>query len=371
MDYTGNLCAGCNLTFEPDDDVVVCPECGTPQHRECYEKENKCVNSHKHADSFIWHDVTVKKAPAEAPKRETVACPNCGNENPKGSDVCNSCGMKFTLFGMNVVDAMHENESNRGNINSDIPDYKAPFTLGEGEGFEDREQKMNDATEAMKTLFTDILLENEENKSQGDGRINLGGPFPLDDEIDGVRTNTIGNFIGSNALGYISKFRRIQAGSKISFNFAAFFLNPYWFFFRKLYKAGIIFMTLSLALSILCVPSAISLMDYIESLAVTLPETVDSLTEAQMAEITNNTLEAMAPFASFFFANILLHFVCGFSANHIYKKYVIENAGKAEKMPDKKSAVTHIVKYGGSSILIAGGAYLAQEFLMMLVSNLL
>lgn len=373
MDYTGNICPGCDIAFTDCDDIVVCPECGTPQHRECYEKENKCVNSDKHAEGYVWQGVTFKKPTVtHTPARETVPCPNCGNENPKGAEVCSTCGMKFTIFGMNVVDAMHEKENENKNHNNNIPDYKAPFTLGEGEGFDGiNQQTANDTAEAIKNIFSGEFSENGQGSVSGDGRINLGGPFPLDDEIGGVRTNTIGNFIGSNALSYISKFRKIQAGSKLSFNFAAFFLSPYWYFFRKLYKAGILFMTISVALSILSVPSSIAFMEYMQTLASTLPEAAENLTDAHLMEITNGMLEAMKPSFIFAFANILLHLISGFSANHIYKKYVTENAGKAERMADKKSAIAHIVKYGGASILIAAGAYFAQEILMMFISYLL
>ena len=37
---------------------------------------------------------------------------------------------------------------------------------------------------------------------------------------------------------------------KITFNWAAFFFSPYWLFFRKLWKAGLIFMGLMLAVAL-------------------------------------------------------------------------------------------------------------------------
>ena len=36
MKYTGIPCAACGKKFTAEDDVVVCPECGTPYHRACY-----------------------------------------------------------------------------------------------------------------------------------------------------------------------------------------------------------------------------------------------------------------------------------------------------------------------------------------------
>lgn len=48
MDFTRYICPVCEQSFKDDDDVVVCPECGTPHHRECWKKENKCFNDAKH-----------------------------------------------------------------------------------------------------------------------------------------------------------------------------------------------------------------------------------------------------------------------------------------------------------------------------------
>ena len=36
--FTNEKCPVCNNTFKEDDDIAVCPECGTPHHRECYKQ---------------------------------------------------------------------------------------------------------------------------------------------------------------------------------------------------------------------------------------------------------------------------------------------------------------------------------------------
>ncbi len=373
MNYTGNICPGCQQAFKDDDDIVVCPECGTPQHRECYEKDNCCVNSHLHSDDYKWQGIEAPKHKTATPKAEAIPCPNCGIDNPKGSQVCRNCGMKFTLFGMNVVDAIDAENRRNQNPNKDIPDYKAPFTLGEGEGFDlQPSQEINTTAEQVENLLTDILTGQTEEAQPEDGRLNLGGPFPLTDEIDGVRINTIGNFIGSNALSYISKFRKMQAGKKISFNFASFFFAPYWFFYRKLYKPGIVFMTAFLTLAILAMPSYMKVMEILNQIASL--ASIENLTDAQLNQL--NTLmdsmnAAMPSMIVFSIIIIAVRIVCGFLANHIYKKHVIENAGKAERLPDKKSAMAHIVKNGGASILIAMASFFANELISTLVSYIL
>ena len=48
MNYSNYKCPVCNNQFTEDDDVVVCPECGTPHHRECYIQNGNCANADKH-----------------------------------------------------------------------------------------------------------------------------------------------------------------------------------------------------------------------------------------------------------------------------------------------------------------------------------
>ena len=36
------------------DDIVVCPDCGAPYHRACYEKQGGCVYADKHGTGFEW-----------------------------------------------------------------------------------------------------------------------------------------------------------------------------------------------------------------------------------------------------------------------------------------------------------------------------
>lgn len=48
MNYINYKCPVCNNQFTEEDDVVVCPECGTPHHRECYIQKGECFNKDKH-----------------------------------------------------------------------------------------------------------------------------------------------------------------------------------------------------------------------------------------------------------------------------------------------------------------------------------
>lgn len=58
--YENNKCPVCDEYFQQGDDVVVCPECGTPHHRECYNKTGKCTNKKLHGSDFVFEKNKVK-----------------------------------------------------------------------------------------------------------------------------------------------------------------------------------------------------------------------------------------------------------------------------------------------------------------------
>lgn len=61
MNFVGQKCVCCGKVFEKNDDIVVCPECGSPHHRECYLKENRCANSAMHSTGEKWQRIEIGK----------------------------------------------------------------------------------------------------------------------------------------------------------------------------------------------------------------------------------------------------------------------------------------------------------------------
>lgn len=57
MKYTGKMCVSCGKKFTDTDDVVVCPECASPHHRECYRNNGRCANENLHATDFDWNKI--------------------------------------------------------------------------------------------------------------------------------------------------------------------------------------------------------------------------------------------------------------------------------------------------------------------------
>ncbi len=377
MRYSDYTCDGCGKVFLDDDDIVVCPECATPQHRECYNEKGGCINSHLHSKGFEWQGekVTVQNAAEPTEKTEEVAndliCPNCHHANPHGSTSCHKCGMKFTIFGINLAEkAQEENQSEELPVKPGVepkmtpPDYAPPFTVGKGEDNEKESLPTN--REEQMSNFLSQTIANASGYNTAETSDNLfKGPFPDDMQIDGIPANTMGAFLAKDSGKYIEKFRKISNGRKLSFNWAAFFFSPYWFFYRKQLKPGIIFMTLQLCLNIIMTPSATAFLEYYEHLA-TLDMT--TLTEAAAAEIMTQMSTLMEPMAVFFGIMLVLKIIAGFIANPLYRSYTVNELKKVAAEPNRNQKLTRILKYGGISPLMPLAAYFAEQMLSLLSS---
>lgn len=90
MKYTGEPCSKCGSIFNEDDDVVVCPQCGSPHHRKCYEADNACANTAKHSEGFKWSPLNAAKTKDKV--RTAIFCPYCGTETDSFNAVCPNCG---------------------------------------------------------------------------------------------------------------------------------------------------------------------------------------------------------------------------------------------------------------------------------------
>ncbi len=61
MKFENQICPVCEKVFAENEEIVVCPECGTPHHRECYFSLGECKNKSLHSEGFSY----------KSPKKET------------------------------------------------------------------------------------------------------------------------------------------------------------------------------------------------------------------------------------------------------------------------------------------------------------
>ncbi len=115
MEFTQYTCPVCENRFENGDDVVVCPECGAPHHRECWEELGHCFYEERHGEGFSFEDASNGGEEDGEAGAETVVCQRCGAENEKTNFYCGTCGygvngnpMYDPMAGMNSEEEIAE-----------------------------------------------------------------------------------------------------------------------------------------------------------------------------------------------------------------------------------------------------------------------
>ena len=213
--YTGNHCPVCNQAFADADDVVVCPDCGTPYHRACWQKVGACVHADQHAAGFVW---TPDKAPDAPAADEARICPNCGAHNPPDGRFCNHCGVP-----------LGQAEAGRPQSGAG-PAYARPH--------------MEEAPGAQGAA-----------QAARQGAAEFGGVYRRelrpDDTIDGIKAKDWASYLGPSSLMYLAQFVRMEElKRRFSVSLSAFFLGPVYFFYRKMWKEGALFTALGVVLSL-------------------------------------------------------------------------------------------------------------------------
>ena len=197
MKYTGIPCAACGKKFTAEDDVVVCPECGTPYHRACYKELGHCVNEARHAEGYVWQPPKAAPGPSvpleeqpHAPQNKTdgegyVMCSRCGTVNPAGQEHCDLCGYPLKETGERIPAGDRETEDGG--------------------------------------TFAEYVRD----------QYNVNPNEKLGDELT---AREVAAYVGPNALNFLYKFRAmLQRKPAGSFNLGAFLFTGLYCFYRKMY----------------------------------------------------------------------------------------------------------------------------------------
>lgn len=180
--FSGEKCIVCSEEFKKDDTIVVCPECGTPYHRDCYDKEGRCINDDLHSSGESWQPLREEINDAIDERK----CTRCGALNPPSGLFCDVCGTPLDKV-VNGRESMEEQ----------IPN-------------------------PMRTMPLNPFINP------------FGGVNP-DETIEGVSATEIAIFLGQSTHYFLPQFKRLSTKKSIfSWNWGAFMLNYFYAFFRKL-----------------------------------------------------------------------------------------------------------------------------------------
>ena len=312
MNYTGKLCDGCRQPLENGDDIVVCPICGTPQHRSCYEKNNKCVNEYLHSTGFTWAD------PEEEQRNK--------EEELKARQ--------------NVQEAQ----------SSDQPVFASP------------------TPQNMESVFLRGVL------------------YDPKDDVGGATVGEAADFIQNSAPRYIRKYmKQKKKGRKLSWNWAAFFFSPYWFFYRKLYKAGAFFLALSVALSLATVSLTEKVYGFYEKM-VTVQEELNELVKgkedlndedtqkfdklyAESAKLAKAVIPSLA--IILLIQKVIPNTLAAILADFLLKKRMLRVISFSRGASSEPGAVKYtIMRNGGVSVLMPIIAIMIDNYLPSLLLSI-
>lgn len=122
-------CPICCSEFVADDSIVICPDCKTVYHSECWEENHGCstygCNSTKHLET---HTASVDDATSGM-----IDCPFCGVSHASTDQVCPSCGHLLLDNANNGDDILGTVKNGLGTVKDraqkSLPGFKRNFAL--------------------------------------------------------------------------------------------------------------------------------------------------------------------------------------------------------------------------------------------------
>lgn len=358
MDYKGLKCSVCGKPFSENDDIVVCPECGAPYHRDCYAKAGKCVYSDRHGTPDAW------KPPqhTEENSSDVRRCPRCGAPNAKSALFCAHCGQPLS----------DENEPPRG----------TPFPYQNYQANGRNPGGWSDGQNGMPP-------QGGYPPPNGSVPPDYGFPFAFDplggvnpnEPVENIPAGDLAKFVQGNTQYYIPAFMGLSRFGRNRFNFSAFFFQGIWMLYRKMYKIGTIITvlqgTILIAYMFLMKYAVLPLMDKLYAVIGISQSYVGlySMTAAQQDQLIQKIyslppaqkLTVMAP-VLFFFAIFILMLVCGFIANRIYMKSCITHIGriKGETSAPTDFAI-RLQQEGGMNTALASSLFFCFTLILLFV----
>ena len=289
--YYGCPCEGCGKPLTLQDDIVVCPDCGAPYHRTCYEKMGLCIHAPAHGAGYEW------KFPYQDAQLRT--CPACGERTLRSESVCRCCGAALP------------------------PETEADEQLNDRKAAQDEQHGGFDYERFYRQY---------EQQTMDPLHRNLQAAFGKDELIDGIPSSDWMTYIGTAAPAYLNDYSRMQLQhTKISMCFSALVFGPFYFFYRKAWKPAFAFLAAELVLAL---PTFIDLL-----------QITDSSLAPGLSTSTLLTLSRVCSVLSF-----LLMIVRGLYGKWLYRQSAAEKIRRIRaEFPDAAQRKAVLCAQGGTS----------------------
>lgn len=301
MTFEHDACPICGQQFAASDDVVFCPDCGTPHHRGCWMQHGGCAHADEHKQGFVWQSA-APQTDGDSSAAYT-RCPRCGEECSPDTLVCPVCGKRLGVAAEGKFD------------------YNDDFFL-----------RGVDADPAA--------------------------------DLDGFTVREAAMFVQYRANDYVRKFERIQGGRKAGWNWAAFFFSPFWFFYRKIRKVGALFMGILLVIAFfLAIPLQKVQQQMYETVQeyVTIDETttadqivsaIAALEKPQQQRVQDALMRWSRAIVLYFGALFLPNFAAAIVADFAYKKKVAQDVQSMREFAKNAQTFRMLaLRRGGVSVL--------------------
>lgn len=319
-EYKGSKCIVCEKIFDENDDIVVCPDCGTPYHRECYMKNGTCINEKLHISKMSWEP---DNTPKPASKR---ICIRCRTENPEGSLYCCRCGMPF-----NTVQHYGKNTDTEG-IRMMKEDIR-PAPLHD-DNYQEKDINLPGTTFYIN--FSDPLC----------------GMNPSEQYDENVNLAELGAYVDSNTHYYLPRFKIMkETKTKISLNMISVIFPEFFFANRKMPFWGLLCMIIKL---ITILPSIIN--NFAESGIST--GIVGYL--GGMFDVRGASFQTLISLAQIL--NVIFTLGISALANHIYFNHCLNKIPQIKKSVPPAHILPELHRRGGTSVGLLIG-FIAIEFI--------
>lgn len=298
-------CSVCHAYLFEDDDVVYCPVCGAPHHRDCYKSIGHCAfedahgteNQYKKPDlSENGDSVKYESKPAENAE-DSVKCEICGASYAAGTPNCPQCG---------------------------APNFRSvggPFA-----------------------------------------RFDFMGGVPEDMDLgDGVTAAEARRFVFTNTRRYLPKFAEMKFGKKTGWNWFAFFFPCGWFLSRKMYLEGIVTGILSVCFTLFTIPFQNIFYTYTPTDFSNQPDLFSTV----ISDTAKNNVPILVLAAVGVILQIILSVLSAVFGDRIYRNYVITNVKKIKTESEDADYDYH--KKGGANFFLLLAGFFAVQYLLRII----